>query len=182
MFRLAKLSLSGNGFADFEEGDGSRGSLLDVAVRAALPEDVPAIISVDGLSGRGQGNPSALESAVTDPDRHIVVAESGGSLVGWGKTYYWDYADDPAPAGHYLGGVTVLPAWRRSGIGTALTEVRLEWIWQRSADAWYVVNARNLTSIALHSKWNFVEVARASRFHTTSFIGGAGVLMRARLL
>ncbi|GAB3526029.1 GNAT family N-acetyltransferase [Arthrobacter monumenti] len=172
--------MSSNGFADFEESSGSGGSSrIEVGVRSALPGDIQAINSVDELSGRAPGDASALEAAVADPNRHIVVAEAGGSVVGWGKTHYWDYADDPAPAGHYLGGVTVLPAWRRSGIGTALTEARLQWIWQRSADAWYVVNAGNLSSIALHRKWNFVEAARASKFHTTTFTGGTGLLMRA---
>lgn len=114
-----------------------------------------------------------------DPDRHIVVAVAEGSVIGWAKTHLWDHSNGAAPSGHYLGGVTVLPRWRRQGIAVALTEVRLEWISERAENAWYVVNARNEASIQLHRRWNFAEVARGLKFHTTTFEGGVGVLMWA---
>ncbi|HEY3575721.1 MAG TPA: GNAT family N-acetyltransferase [Arthrobacter sp.] len=132
-------------------------------------------------ASRIAGNPSTITDPISDPDRHIVVAVTGGSIVGWAKTHLWNYADDQAPAGHYLGGVTVLPQWRRRGIAAALTEARLAWISEREREAWYVVNARNTASIELHRRWNFVEVARGPKFHTTTFEGGMGFLMRANL-
>ncbi|MCO4262536.1 GNAT family N-acetyltransferase [Pseudarthrobacter sp. MDT3-26] len=92
---------------------------------------------------------------------------------------YWDDDDGPAPSGHYLAGVTVLPAWRRRGVGAALTEARLRWVWARASEAWYVVNADNLVSIELHRRWNFTEMARGPRFHTTTFTGGLSLLMCA---
>jgi hypothetical protein len=58
---------------------------------------------------------AAAAAAMSDPNRHVVVATVEGAVIGWGKTHYWDHDDGPALSGHYLGGVTVLPAWRRRG-------------------------------------------------------------------
>lgn len=172
--------MDANGFAEFALRDGQRKAPAAVVdVRPAGPQDVAAIISIEQQSRRRQPNAAALDATVLDPDRRVVVAGVGGELVGWGKTHFWDYDDGPAPSGHYLGGVTVLPAWRRRGVGAALTAARLQWIWARAADAWYVVNAQNLASIELHRRWNFTEVARAPKFHTTTFTGGVGLLLRA---
>lgn len=45
--------------------------------------------------------------------------------------------------------------------------------------AYYVVNATNLASIALHRRCGFLEIARAASFHTVGFNGGVGLLLRA---
>ena len=103
----------------------------------------------------------------------------GPDVVGWAKTHHWDYGDGPALPGHYLGGVTVRPDFRRRGIATELTGARLQWIWERAHRAWYVVNARNQASLAMHRKWGFREVARGPRFHSVKFDGGEGVLLLA---
>ncbi|ALE07772.1 GCN5 family acetyltransferase [Arthrobacter sp. ERGS1:01] len=137
------------------------------------------MLDVQKASGRAVPAGEALARTVHDDARLVVVAETDGGVVGWGKTHFWPESDGTAPSGHYLGGVTVDPMWRRRGIGAALTQARLEWIWQRAADAWYVVNVANRASIVLHSRWGFVETARAPRFHTTEFTGGVGLLMRA---
>jgi ribosomal protein S18 acetylase RimI-like enzyme len=169
-----------NNLADFE-GNGMpkvAGTALEVR-RAVLP-DVAAILTVERQCGRSPLGLPAMEAAVIDPDRHVVVASMDGSVIGWAKTHHWDYKDGPAPSGHYLGGVTVLPAWRRRGVGTQLTEARLRWIRTRAAVAWYVVNSGNLPSIELHRRWNFREVTRRPKFHTTKFTGDLGILLRAR--
>lgn len=169
-----------NGFAVFDVGDARRNAPSAVVdVRHAGLRDIAAIISIEEQSRPNQPSSAALEAAVRDPDRHVVVASVDGETVGWGKTHFWDYDDGPAPLGHYLGGVTVLPVWRRRGVGAALTAARLQWIWTRAPAAWYVVNARNLASIELHRRWNFTEMARGPKFHTTTFTGGVGLLMRA---
>lgn len=117
---------------------------------------------------------------ISDPNRLVLVAEAGGTVVGWAKTHFWARGDGPARAGHYLGGVTVDPDWRRQGIGARLTQARLNWIWDRSPLAWYVVNAENSASIELHRRWGFAQVAKGRRFHTTAFDGGSGLLMCAQ--
>lgn len=170
-----------NNVADFEDNVVPKVAGTALVVRPAVLPDVATILSIERQCGRRPLGLSAMEAAVTDPDRHVVLASIEGSVVGWAKTHHWDYSDGPAPSGHYLGGVTVLPAWRRRGVGAQLTEARLRWIWTRMPEAWYVVNAGNLPSIKLHRKWNFTEVARGSKFHTTAFTGGMGILLRGAM-
>ncbi len=173
------VQMESHGFADLAQKDVTPDAGTVAAVRPAGPADLEAIAAIEHASGRGPLSPSAMAAAVADPDRHFVVATVDGVVIGWGKTHRWDHDDGPAPFGHYLGGVTVLPAWRRRGVGAALTEARLQWIWALAPEAWYVVNADNLVSIELHGRWNFTEVARGPRFHTTTFTGGLGLLMCA---
>lgn len=149
----------------------------EVVIREAVGEDVPTIMELNVSAGRPAGTPDAYLAAADDDGRLVVVAECGQQLVGWGKTHHWDYPDGPAPAGHYMGGVTVLPSYRRRGIGNLLTRHRVEWIWERSETAWYVVSAGNTASIKMHRKLGFGLVAAAPSFHTVRFDGGRGYLM-----
>jgi ribosomal protein S18 acetylase RimI-like enzyme len=122
---------------------------------------------------------------ILDKDRFVVVAELGGKegseVVGWVQTYHHEVLTDSAPKGHYLGGVTVDPAWRRRGIATALTDARIAWVGARADEVFYVVNIGNRASIDLHSRWGFREVERGPRFAGIEFSGGASLLMRAGL-
>lgn len=150
-----------------------------VIVRGADCNDVRAIMDLHARAKRPGGTRASYLAAVEDAKRLVVVACSGTEVIGWAKTHWWDRAEGPAPAGHYLGGVTVDPAWRLQGIGTMLTTFRLGWIWERADGAWYVVNATNLASIAMHQKFGFAATSRAAAFHTTTFEGGNGLLMHA---
>lgn len=150
-----------------------------VVIREADGDDVPAIMELNAHAGRPSGDPGSYLAAADDDGRLLLVAECGQQLVGWGKTHHWDYPDGPAPAGHYLGGVTVLPSYRRRGVGSLLTRRRVEWIWERVATAWYVVSAGNTASIKMHREFGFGLVAAASSFHTVRFDGGHGYLMGA---
>lgn len=157
----------------------------DVQIRRATDADLAAIEQVEALAGR-TATASMLLPVLDDADRVLLVAEArdarGGApqIVGWGKTHHYATPDGPAPAGHYLGGVTVAPAWRRRGVASRLVAARLAWIrgLPGAQDACYVVNARNAASLALHEPFGFVEVARGPRFHGVEFDGGEGVLLR----
>jgi aminoglycoside 6'-N-acetyltransferase I len=146
-----------------------------ISIRVAEPSDVEQIIAVSlGVRGVPGGNP---HRAIADPQRLFVVAETvDGTIVGWAKTHYFDSPAESAPAGHYLGGVNVLPDYRLRGIGSALTRPRLEWIFERAPEAWFFTNARNIASIELHARLGFREVARASELHGVAFEGGVGIL------
>ncbi|NQD86745.1 GNAT family N-acetyltransferase [Paenarthrobacter sp. CM16] len=165
---------------------------MSFTIRPALPADVANILAVEldagGISTTGSKRFAAnMTAAIMDPVRLVLVAETqanvaadgGSGVVGWAKTHYWDHGDGPAPAGHYLGGVTVRPGFRRQGVAVELTRDRLQWVWERAESAWYVVNARNEASLALHARWGFREVARRPGFHTVRFDGGEGVLLQA---
>ncbi|WP_229659778.1 GNAT family N-acetyltransferase [Tersicoccus solisilvae] len=115
-------------------------------IRCAEPEDLPRIAPL--LRG---GTIASVDEAIADPDRLVLVAEADGDVVGWAKTHHWRRDDPPAPAGHYLGGVSVAEPWRRRGIATALTQRRMAWMRERADRAWCVVNAGNEASLALHA-------------------------------
>ncbi|KUM35590.1 GNAT family N-acetyltransferase [Arthrobacter sp. EpRS71] len=165
---------------------------MTFVIRPAIEADVPGIVALDLAASRlsaatADAFAAKIGAAISDSARFVLVAEiqanvtteGRSGVVGWAKTHHWNCPDGPAPSGHYLGGVTVLPEFRRRGVATKLTEARLRWIWERADRSWYVVNARNQASLALHSKWGFREVARGPRFHTVKFDGGEGVLLSA---
>jgi len=127
-----------------------------------------------------------MRRGVENPDRYLAVAESRGSIIGYGRARLFEperhVRVDTAPRGYYLTGVFVDPPQRRSGIGDALTRTRLEWIGKRAADAWCFVNARNTASIELHRQFGFEEVTRDFSFPGLTFDAGTGILFRLSLL
>jgi ribosomal protein S18 acetylase RimI-like enzyme len=98
----------------------------------------------------------------------LVVAEAGGRIVGFGRIRRFERPPacraGVAPEGWYLLGVQVAPAFRRAGIGSALTRVRLRWISRRADEAFYFTQAGNRASILLHRHLGFREIARGLEF------------------
>ncbi|WP_082634257.1 bifunctional GNAT family N-acetyltransferase/GrpB family protein [Arthrobacter alpinus] len=169
-------------FVNYEPDGKSLGDALapgQLVIRQAVVADIPRIVETNEQSGQDSVGLFPLAAAISDEARLVVVACADGVIVGWAKTHFWAQPDELAPAGHYLGGVSVKPEWRRRGIGTALTETRLAWIWERASTASYVVNAANLASIDMHARWGFRMAETAVKFHTTEFLGGVGLLMSA---
>lgn len=126
-----------------------------------------------------------LRHDLADPDRHLVVAESGGVVIGYGRAQLFepeaDAPADTAPRGYFLTGVFVSPSYRSMGVGAALTQTRLDWISERATEAWYFANARNSRSISLHGPFGFEEVTRRFSFPGLTFEGGEGILFRLAL-
>jgi ribosomal protein S18 acetylase RimI-like enzyme len=114
--------------------------------------------------------------------RLLLVAELDEVLVGFGRVMYFqplpDAPADVAPAGWYLMGLVITPAYRRRGIGAELTRRRLEWIAERAGEAFYFANAQNRASIALHKEFQFEEVTREFTYPGVTFKGGVGILYR----
>ncbi len=136
---------------------GAPNRLGPVIIRQAAPADLSAINSVHYSSGR----PAWDAEVLVDPDRFVAVAVLGEVIVGAGKTHFFSEPDDPAPQGHYLGGVTVHPDHRRLGIGRALTRARMDWVWSRSNRLYYFTDDHNAASILMHATLGFEEIARA---------------------
>ena len=152
-------------------------------VRRAAARDLEAVVAlaVEAAPERGRDAWRALlGEELAHPQRLLLLAEDAGEIVGYGRaSLLHDVAG--APRGYYLTGVFVRPASRRAGVGAALTEARLQWIAERADEAWFVANARNAASIALHGRFGFEEVTRDFAIPGVKFDGGEGILFRSRL-
>jgi ribosomal protein S18 acetylase RimI-like enzyme len=162
-----------------------------LTIRPAGMQDVDALgrISANREGGDALTHSAAFMRAIEDDGTGrtslTLVAEMEDDIIGFGKVRHLSgaHADDgsASPEGWYLTGVVVDPRFRRRGVGSRLTEVRLQWISGRSHLAYCFSNAGNSVSIMLHRRFGFVEVARGSEFAGVSFVGGEGVLFRADL-
>lgn len=174
-------------FAAYEPGRPADAAAPTVPVRRGTVDDVPGclelVASVLGLDPVSWTR--SLTASATDQERMLHVAQDAGRIVGYARSAeFAPPADAPAnaaPAGWYLLGLVVDPAYRRRGIGRALTEARMAAIAERADAVWYFANARNRASLDLHSDLGFVEVTRDFWFPDLAFDGGVSVLARAPL-
>ncbi|MBD3236600.1 MAG: GNAT family N-acetyltransferase [Candidatus Eisenbacteria bacterium] len=182
-------------FAAFRERRRKGGTRrLDPRLRIRIPEvaDAEAIARIS--SEREGGDPTARLPDIRwgiRRDRRsrgalVLVAEIAGTTVGFGRLRYVPHIPPRAragyaPGGWYLTGVIVDPDFRRRGVAHILTRDRLRWIASRSRHAYYVANARNRASIALHEAFGFVEMTPGPELAGIAFCGGEGVLFRADL-
>jgi len=85
--------------------------------------------------------------------RQMFVAKAGGRVVAYGRVMELaaGEAGEGTPAGYYLTGVLVEPAWRGRGIATELTRARLRWAFARTAMVFYATGADNAASLHLHA-------------------------------
>jgi len=150
-------------------------------IREATTADLPEILAVERSAGRPGDAALWLPHALDDPQRIVLVAIGDGRLVGWAKTHRFLGAEGSAPAGHYLGGLTVRPEARRAGVATALTSARCAWIAEREGSVHCIISVTNDASLALHRGLGFIEVARARSFHGTLFDAGDGILLTRSL-
>jgi predicted N-acetyltransferase YhbS len=165
-----------------------------VRIGLAVPADVEGCVrlAVDLLAhdparrrAKLQEDLAAQRDAAEPGARALFVARIGDDVVGYGRLEYWTASPDGpatgAPQGWYLMGLLVDPMHRRTGIGHALTEARLDWLRPRTERAWYFANARNVGSLALHARLGFRQVTRDFEFPGVTFEGGVGVLCVADL-
>ena len=142
-------------------------SLADVASAVELAERVLRVKPSD----RGE----QFAADIADELRQMFVAKASGQLVGYGRIMELsaDEAGPGTPAGCYLSGVLVDPAWRGRGIATALTCARLRWAFDHTDTVLYVAGADNLASLRLHAALGFQEV---KRFESERSAAGVDVL------
>jgi ribosomal protein S18 acetylase RimI-like enzyme len=176
---------------------------VDPAVRPAAAADLPALarLAVAERGGQPADWQARFAAELADPDACLLLAQSGaqsggqsgaqsggqsgGPVAGYGRARR--FAPPPgapanvAPAGYYLTGLLVSPAWRRLGIGEQLTRARMAWAATRAPEIWFFANAANIASLRLHQQLGFREVTRDFTYPGVTFTGGAGVLCRAPL-
>lgn len=158
----------------------------ELCVRAATSADLDALADIAHAREGGdraahrQGLESELHRHATTGDALLLAGCVGGRTAAFGRCGC--FTPPPAapanciPPGWYLTGVVVRSADRRLGLGTALTQARIAWIFERSARVYYFVNSRNAASIALHARLGFREVARDIWTPTRGFDAGIGLL------
>lgn len=181
-------------FAEFDDSAGVGDTQRlpgEFKVRPAELGDTDAVgrISAEREGGtpreHAEGCRRELEYARTQGKAMVFVAELDGQVVGFGRVLYREeeatMSGGGLPEGWYLAGVVIDPRFRRRGVGTGLTAVRMRWIAERGSAVYYFANARNRVSIALHEGFGFVEIARGPAFGSVNFVGGEGVLFKAEL-
>jgi ribosomal protein S18 acetylase RimI-like enzyme len=99
---------------------------------------------------------------ITGERRQMFVAKAAGRVVGYGRVMELAAGEAGAetPAGYYLSGVLVEPAWRGQGIATELTQARLGWAFARTGTVFYLTGADNAASLHLHAALGFQEIRR----------------------
>jgi ribosomal protein S18 acetylase RimI-like enzyme len=114
---------------------------------------------------------------ITGQRRQMFVAKASGQVVAYGRILQLaaEEAGPGTPAGYYLSGVLVDPAWRSRGIATALTVARLRWAFTRTDTVFYVTGADNTASLHLHAALGFQEI---KRFDSKRSAAGVDVLSR----
>lgn len=124
-----------------------------------------------------------LAEADGSPGAPVVrVARVQGVVVGYGIASRIDPPEgDYVPAGWYLVGGLVHPAWRRRGIGAALVDARLAALGDRTDTVRAFTAVVNEASQALLCARGFGVEADDPRVPGVTFTGGRGVLLRRDL-
>lgn len=172
------------GFSTYDPDSRGTGAPVSGVIRQAKHDDLDALtlIELTAITRTREDWQTVIDKAFDDPDRLLLVAEVDGDITGFAQTNFLEkHPVNHGPAGFYLTGVTVIPAYRRRGLGRALTVARLDWIRERANEVWYFASSANQSSIELHLAFGFEEVQRAGTIHGVTFDGGEGILFRASL-
>ncbi len=147
-------------------------SQVSVQIESLTEADVAAAVElavrVLGVKPGDRGEQFAAD--ITGEQRQMFVAKANGQVLAYGRIL--DLAAEEAgpgtPAGYYLGGVLVDPAWRGRGLATALTRARLHWAFARTGTVFYVTGADNTASLHLHAALGFHEIMRFESERSTA--------------
>lgn len=147
-----------------------------IVVRDATEADLDATVELIAAHRGGDVDEwrRLFTNALHDDKRHFVVALVDARVIGFGHTKLVQrdgssHNEGAPPPGWYLSGVTVDPSYRRLGVGTALTRVRLSRLRGKTDVVYYAAEPENTATLELHSLFGFsptkrlVNVPRADR-------------------
>ncbi len=140
---------------------------------------VEVVIRVLGVDAGDRGDQFACD--IAGESRQMFVAKMGDQVIAYGrvvKLAAHEAARGP-PAGYYLSGVLVDPVWRRRGIETARTRARLDWVFARADEVFYVTGADNLASVRLHAVLGIHEMKRLASERPAAGVDALSRLTRA---
>src|SRR5262245_50945419 len=126
-------------FATYVPRPVERHAPVSAVVAEATVDDVPVLAALQARARGGSVGEWAdrIHRARCGERGLVVTAKVSGEAVGYANVAFLpEHPVDHAPAGYYLTGVTVDPAWRRRGMGKLLTRRRMEWIWERDSAIW----------------------------------------------
>lgn len=133
---------------------------IEPLTKADVTSAVDLAVRVLGVKAGDRGEQFAAD--ITGERRQMFVAKASDLVVAYGRVLELaaDEAGPGTPAGCYLSGVLVEPAWRGRGIATALTRARLRWAFARTDTVFYVTGVDNAASLHLHAAFGFQEIKR----------------------
>ena len=166
--------------------------VTSVIVRLAKPNDAQAIAKIseagdeDAADHLREASREIEQQDAGDASKVVFVADVGATVVGFARAGYLvppdAVSENCVPEGWYLKGLTVMPDHRGRGIGSFLTQSRLDWLAGRTNVVRYFVNSRNWVAIELHKKLGFREVRRDIWVPKVTFSGGGtGILYELTL-
>lgn len=146
--------------------EGARAALPGLIIRAAAFSDTPYIALIDAQENEALAKTyeplihGELERIASgELARYTAVAEAEGQVVGYSRCGLIEGAEN-LPDGWYLNGLKVKKAFRRRGIGEAMTTHRLDWLRERTQLVYYFTAEINPVSMDLHHKFGFEELER----------------------
>src|SRR5262245_17143227 len=121
----------------------TRGLVIEPGTRADLHGIAEIAAAREGSTIRKQLGSFRrfLRQSIETGECMLWVARLRGEIIGFAKCGLFvperDAPLNTAPKGWYLLGMVVAPKYRRRRAGLRLTEARLNWIAERSANAYY---------------------------------------------
>ncbi len=132
---------------------------MSAAIVRAGESEIKDIRAVEEASFSRPWSEEALRSELQNGRSALFVAKDGDRIVGWaGMTWVLDEGS--------VSDIAVLPAFRRQGLGRALTEALIEECRRLSLSCLLLeVRVSNAPAIALYRSLGFVDVGRRPRFY-----------------
>ena len=132
---------------------------MSAAIVRAGESEIKDIRAVEEASFSRPWSEEALRSELQNGRSALFVAKDGDRIVGWaGMTWVLDEGS--------VSDIAVLPAFRRQGLGRALTEALIEECRGLSLSCLLLeVRVSNAPAIALYRSLGFTDVGRRPRFY-----------------